>query len=167
MGQFAMLREVLVAQERLDGSRAIAQTKFFGTRGFQAALQISSCGEIENAITASKVVNLGLGSSMRECRNRLALCATRTGREEVISSTREARRNVGAIGQVEGALKTVDLSAKELRVLDLVRLGKTTKEIAAKLCIPEGAVALHVRHSLRRLRARSAEELLSLIRRCH
>ena len=85
----------------------------------------------------------------------------------MISSTREARRNVGAIGQVEGALNTVDLSATQLRVLDLMRLGKTTKEIAAKLCIPEGTVALHVRRSLRRLRARSAEELLSLIRRHH
>jgi two-component system response regulator DegU len=83
----------------------------------------------------------------------------------VISSIREARRNVGAIGQVKGALKTADLSATELRVLDLMRLGKTTKEIAAKLCIPEGTVALHVRHSLRRLRARSVEELLSLIMR--
>jgi DNA-binding NarL/FixJ family response regulator len=85
----------------------------------------------------------------------------------VISSTREARRNVGAIGRVEEALKTVDLSATELRVLDLVRLGKTTKEIAAELCIPQRTVALHTRHSLSRLRARSAEELLSLIRRYH
>jgi DNA-binding NarL/FixJ family response regulator len=85
----------------------------------------------------------------------------------VISSTRETRRNVGAIGQVEGALKTAVLSATELRVLDLMRLGKTTKDIAAKLCVPEGTVVLHVRHSLRRLRARSAEELLSLIRGYH
>ena len=85
----------------------------------------------------------------------------------MISSSREARRNVGAIGRVEGALKTVALSATELRVLDLMRLGNTSKEIAAKLCIPEDIVALHVRHSLRRLRARSAEELLSLIKRYH
>ena len=85
----------------------------------------------------------------------------------MISSTWEARSNFGAIGQVEGALKTVDLSATELRVLDLIHLGKTTKEIAAELCMPERTVALHIRHSLRRLRARSAEELLSLIRRYH
>jgi DNA-binding NarL/FixJ family response regulator len=65
---------------------------------------------------------------------------------------------------VKGALKTVDLSAMELRVLDLMRLGKTTKEIAAKLRLPEATVALRVRHSLRRLRARSVEELISLIR---
>jgi DNA-binding CsgD family transcriptional regulator len=83
------------------------------------------------------------------------------------NSTGRARHNVGAIGQVEGALKTVDLSAMDLRVLDLMRLGKTTKEIAARLHIPERTVALHVRHSLRRLRARGAEELLSLIKRYH
>ena len=100
-------------------------------------------------------------------KHRVSLCAARTGRGEVISSIWEARRNFGAIGQVEGALKTVDLSATELRVLDLIRLGKTTKEIAAELCIPERTVALHIRHSLRRLRARSAEELLSLLRRYH
>ena len=82
----------------------------------------------------------------------------------VNSSTRGARRKVGAIGQVEGALKTVELSAMELRVLDLMRLGETTKEIAAKLRVPERTVALHVRDSLRRLRVRSMEELLSLIR---
>ena len=85
----------------------------------------------------------------------------------VNSSIRGTRRNVGAIGQVKGALKTVDLSAMELRVLDLMHLGKTTKEIAATLCIPEHTVELHVRHSLRRLRARSVEQLLSLISRYH
>ena len=92
-----------------------------------------------------------------------ALCDS-DGGKMVNSSTRGARRNVGAIGQVEGALKTVELSAMELRVLDLMRLGETTKEIAAKLRVPERTVALHVRDSLRRLRVRSMEELLSLIR---
>jgi len=85
----------------------------------------------------------------------------------VISSTKGARRNIDTVGQVEGALKTVELSAMELRVLDLMRLGKTTKQIAATLCIPERTVALHVRDSLKRLRVRSAEELLSLVSRYH
>jgi len=85
----------------------------------------------------------------------------------VICSTTGAHRSVDAIDQAEEALKTVDLSAMELRVLDLMRLGKTTNEIAAILCIPTRTVELHVRHSLKRLRARSREELLSLIRRYH
>ena len=85
----------------------------------------------------------------------------------MISSTKGSHHNVGAIGQVEGALKIVDLSAIELKVLDLLRRRKTTKEIAATLCVPEHTVELHVCHSLRRLRARSVEELLSLISRYH
>jgi hypothetical protein len=68
-----MLQEVLVSPERLDGSRAIAQNEaLFGPRGLQATLQISRCGEIENAIAASEVVSLGqgpVGNSIRECRS--------------------------------------------------------------------------------------------------
>ena len=81
----------------------------------------------------------------------------------MVSSTKGARPDIDAMRQVGGVLKSVDLSAMELRVLDFLRLGKTTKEIAAMLCIPERTVELHIRHSLRRLRARSGEELLSLI----
>jgi DNA-binding NarL/FixJ family response regulator len=69
--------------------------------------------------------------------------------------------------RVEGKHKSVDLSGIELRVLEIMRMGKTTKEIAATLCIPERMVELHIRHSLRRLRARSREELLSLVRGYH
>jgi DNA-binding NarL/FixJ family response regulator len=70
---------------------------------------------------------------------------------------RGARRNIDAMDRVEGERKSVDLSGIELRVLELMRLGKTTKEIAATLCIPERTVELHIRHSLRRLQARSGE----------
>jgi DNA-binding CsgD family transcriptional regulator len=85
----------------------------------------------------------------------------------VVSSTTGARRNVNAVDRVRGVLSTVDFSPMELRVLDLVSLGKTTKEIAAALHIAERTVELHVRHSLKCLRARSREELLSLTRRYH
>jgi hypothetical protein len=67
-----MPEEVLVSPESRDGSKAIAQTRFFGTRGLKTALQISRCGQIENAITASKVVGRGqkpVGISIRECRS--------------------------------------------------------------------------------------------------
>ena len=86
----------------------------------------------------------------------------------MVSSTAGARRNVNAVDRVEGALRTVDdFSPMELRVLALMSLGKTTKEIAAGLRIRERTVELHVRHSLKCLRARSRAELLSLIRRYH
>ena len=85
----------------------------------------------------------------------------------MVSSTQGARRDFAALDQMGGELRSLGLSTMELRVLDLVRIGKTTKEIAARLCIPERTVELHIRHGLRRLRARSAEELLSLIAGCH
>ena len=75
----------------------------------------------------------------------------------MVSPTRGARPNIDAMRQVGGELKSVDLSAVELKVLDFMRLGKTTKEIAAMHCIPERTVELHIRHSLRRLQARSGE----------
>jgi DNA-binding CsgD family transcriptional regulator len=85
----------------------------------------------------------------------------------VVSSTIGARRNVKVVDRLGGVLRTVDLSPMELRVLDLVDLGKTTKEIATALRIRERTVELHIRHSLRCLRARSRKELLSLVRRYH
>ena len=88
-------------------------------------------------------------------------------RRVVVSSTIGARRNAKAVDRVGGVLRTVDLSPMELRVLDLVDLGKTTKEIATALRIRERTVELHIRHSLRCLRARSRKELLSLVRRYH
>ena len=80
---------------------------------------------------------------------------------------RGARRNIDAMDRVEGERKSVDLSGIELRVLEIMRMGKTTKEIAATLCIPERTAELHIRHSLKRLRARSREELLLLLRGYH
>src|SRR5215472_2635231 len=141
----------------------------FGNCGSKDTPLIFHCRQLKNAITASKVVGHDPGpvadsdARMSKCRG---LCGL-DGREELISSTKGAHHNVGAAAQVEGRTKVVDLSAMEARVLDLMRRGKTTKEIAAKLCIPEHTVALHVRHSLKCLRARNVEELLSLIREYH
>ena len=105
---------------------------------------------------------------MRECRRTdLSFNPTLIGERVVVCSTTGARRNAKAVDRVGGVLRTVDFSPMELRVLDLVSLGKTTNEIATALRIRERTVELHVRHSLKCLRARSREELLSLTRRYH
>ena len=127
----------------------------------KAPLALGRLGKV-----ASHVAGPGILKMNVEKIPSFALCNS-DRRELVIRSTRGAHRSVDAIDQAEEALKTADLSAMELRVLDLMRLGKTTNEIAAILCIPTRTVELHVRHSLKRLRARSREELLSLIRRYH
>jgi len=85
----------------------------------------------------------------------------------VVNSTRETHRDIDVMNQVEEEHESVHLSGIELKVLELMRLSKTTKEIAATLCILERTAQLHIRHSLRRLQARSREELLSLLRGYH
>jgi DNA-binding CsgD family transcriptional regulator len=88
-------------------------------------------------------------------------------RRVVVSFTRGTRRNIDVMNRVEEEHGSVHVSGIELRVLELMRLSKTTREIAATLCIPERTAELHIRHSLRRLRARSREELLLLLRGYH
>jgi two-component system nitrate/nitrite response regulator NarL len=50
------------------------------------------------------------------------------------------------------------LTKRELEVLSLLRLGKTNREIAAKLVIEEVTAKVHVRHILRKLHVRSRTE---------
>ena len=52
------------------------------------------------------------------------------------------------------------LSAIELKVLDRLRKGLTTEAIARELDLAQSTVELHIKHSLRKLRVGSREELL-------
>ena len=58
-------------------------------------------------------------------------------------------------------------SAIESAILECLRLGRTTKEIAAKLRISERTVKLHLRHILRLIDARSRDELRARIKIRH
>jgi len=56
----------------------------------------------------------------------------------------------------------VDLSTdRELRVLELVAFGRTTKEIAAELGLSEATISFHVSSCLRKLGARSRAEAVA------
>ena len=52
------------------------------------------------------------------------------------------------------------LSTIERKVLDRVRKGLTTEAISRELDLAQSTVELHIKHSLRKLRVRSREELL-------
>jgi two-component system nitrate/nitrite response regulator NarL len=52
------------------------------------------------------------------------------------------------------------LSAIERKILDRVRKGQTTEAISRELDLAQSTVELHIKHSLRKLRVRSREELL-------
>jgi DNA-binding NarL/FixJ family response regulator len=83
------------------------------------------------------------------------------------SSSKRAQRSRAPVESSESGLGPIELSAAERAVLEGVRLGRTTKELALKLRIPERTVELHIRHSLGRLRARSRSELLALVKIHH
>ena len=83
------------------------------------------------------------------------------------SSSKRAQRGRASDESPESGLGPMELSPAERSVLEGVRLGCTTKELAQMLRIPERTVELHIRHSLSRLRARSRYELLALIKIHH
>jgi DNA-binding NarL/FixJ family response regulator len=57
----------------------------------------------------------------------------------------------------------VGLSSRELQVLDLLREGQSTREIATNLSISEVTVRRHVGSALKRLRVQSRAEALELL----
>ena len=83
------------------------------------------------------------------------------------SSSKRAQRSRAPDESPESGQGPTELSPVERAVLEGVRLGRTTKELAQKLRIPERIVQLHIRHSLSRLQARSRYELLALIKIHH
>src|SRR5690348_2866292 len=62
---------------------------------------------------------------------------------------------------------TSEPSAIESTILECLRLGSTTREIAKKLRISERTVKLHLRHILRLIDARSRNELMARIKIRH
>ena len=73
----------------------------------------------------------------------------------------------GAYDEEEKDVDLSDLSSVQLKVLDRMRRGKTIKDIALELGLPQKTIKLYVRQGLRHLRARNREMLLSLIWRPH
>jgi two-component system nitrate/nitrite response regulator NarL len=80
-----------------------------------------------------------------------------------IGSVAMMTNHPSASASTEDALAS--LTKRELEVLALLRLGKTNKEIAAKLVIEEVTAKVHVSHILRKLRVRSRTEAAVLAMR--
>jgi len=67
----------------------------------------------------------------------------------------------------QGRRKPGEFSAIEDAILQCMRLGCTTKEIATKLRISERTVKVHLRHSLSLIDARDRKKLVALIKIRH
>ena len=76
---------------------------------------------------------------------------------------RHLRRNTA--GRLRAADETSSLSARELQVLELLRTGKTTKEIATALQLSTRTVDIHRANMKKKLRLRSGAELIAFASR--
>ena len=73
---------------------------------------------------------------------------------------RHLRRNPAARQQAEGGAEAT-LSVRELQVLELLRQGRTTKEIAAQLHLSHRTVDIHRANLKKKLGLRSGAELIA------
>jgi DNA-binding NarL/FixJ family response regulator len=78
---------------------------------------------------------------------------------------RSAKPDADAEGARRGLLDELDLTPRELGVLDLLRGGKPNKLIAAELKMEESTVKVHVRNILKKLRAANRTQAASVANR--
>ncbi|MCG2595065.1 response regulator transcription factor [Ramlibacter sp. XY19] len=76
---------------------------------------------------------------------------------------RYLRRNTGAKARAEEGVSS--LSARELQVLELLRSGKTTKEIADQLQLSSRTVDIHRANMKKKLKLRTGAELIAFASR--
>lgn len=72
----------------------------------------------------------------------------------------EGRRHL----QISGGGRGIDLTTREWEVLDAMKEGLSTREIAAKLLIAETTVRRHIGAALKKLQVQSRREALELLR---
>jgi len=78
-----------------------------------------------------------------------------------VLSPQVTRQVLDAFSAVPSQLPRVELSSRELEVLQCLAQGMTTSQIAAKLVISENTVKTHVRHILEKLEASNRLEAVS------
>jgi DNA-binding NarL/FixJ family response regulator len=78
-----------------------------------------------------------------------------------VLSPQVTRQVLDAFSAVPSQLPRVELSSRELEVLQCLAQGMTTSQIAAKLVISENTVKTHVRHILEKLEASTRLEAVS------
>jgi DNA-binding NarL/FixJ family response regulator len=133
---------VIVLSDR-DDVQNINEALTCGVRGY-----IPTSVEAEVAIAALRLIKAG-GTYIPAHERRSA-----TGKPDI-----------GVEGDRRGLPVELDLTPRELSVLDLLREGKPNKLIAAGLNMEESTVKVHVRNILKKLRAANRTEAASVANR--
>jgi DNA-binding NarL/FixJ family response regulator len=133
---------VIVLSDR-DDVQNINEALTCGVRGY-----IPTSVEAEVAIAALRLIKAG---------------GTYIPAHEQRSAT--GKPDIGVEGARRGLPAELDLTPRELSVLDLLREGKPNKLIAAGLNMEESTVKVHVRNILKKLRAANRTEAASVANR--
>ena len=124
----------------------------------------------DEILYAEKALALGAaGFLMKDCVADHLVIAARSvleggtwihARLRAVLVNRHLRRNAAARREAEGRAEAT-LSLRELQVLDLLREGRTTKEIAAQLHLSHRTVDIHRANLKKKLGLRSGAELIA------
>jgi len=128
----------LVLLSDLDNAAEVAQAIQLGVRGY-----LPTNLSVPQAIGAIRVVEQG-GTYIPAC-----VLAASLGTQQTLSS-----RPVDPEGSV------IDLSPRELQVLEILQQGKQNKTIAFELGMCESTVKVHIRHIMRKINARNRTQVV-------
>jgi DNA-binding NarL/FixJ family response regulator len=136
---------------RLPQTKVVMLTVSTEDRDLFAALKAGAAGYLLKGADAAEV----RAALTRVVRGEAALAPTLVGRVITEFRDRSARRRRT---QAEGP--EAQLTSREWQILDLLRHGLTTSEIARRLVLSPVTVRTHVNSIMKKLRAESREELL-------
>ena len=178
VGAAASLREGLVLIERLRPALVVSDMGLGDSSGLETVRALAQAQHDRHLLVVSmqdemmygeQALALGAdGYLMKDCVQDHLLHAVRTileggnwlsPRLNARLVNRHLRRNPAARKVATGA--AADLSLRELQVLELLRSGRTTKQIAAELHLSARTVDIHRANLKRKLGLRSGAELIA------
>ena len=140
---------------RLPKTKVVMLTVSNVDRDLFAALKAGAAGYLLKGMDPAELPN----ALARVMQGEAALAPELVGRVITEFRDRSARRRT-----TEAAGDESQLTSREWQVLDLLRHGMSTSEIARRLVVSPVTVRTHVNSILKKLRARDREELVSRFR---
>jgi DNA-binding NarL/FixJ family response regulator len=150
----AFVQEALELRLRLPDARVIVLSDRDDVQNINDALSCGVRGYIPTSVEAEVAI--------------AALTLIKAGGTYIPAHERRSatsKLDIGVEGDRRGLPVELDLTPRELSVLDLLREGKPNKLIAAGLNMEESTVKVHVRNILKKLRAANRTEAASVANR--
>jgi two-component system response regulator FixJ len=146
----------LVLDQQANGTDPLCLQRRLAAQGCrQPFIFISRLGDVASAVEAMHQGALDCFSRPLDRRRLLAGVQTAIAEDAASYGLRAERASVAA--------RTESLTPREMQVLELVAVGKMTKEIARQLAISPKTVEAHRSNTMKKMQVSSAAELFHLI----